>query len=105
MKKQKKEKVNIFDNINNQNMSEKEMESLLVEMKDTIYYQAIKKYILRQKSILLQAVMSINAVKEPERISIYQGEFIGIDQLSRDIEKWSESRNKKQSENEEEVVV
>lgn len=88
----KKEKIN--PKISFEEMTDIEMNELLIELHNTAYMTAIRKYNNYHKASVLSGCMGVNAFKEPERISDYQGVYKGLSHLENYID--MEVKNRKE---------
>ena len=68
------------------------MKELLIELHNTAYMTAIRKYNNFHKAMTLSGCMGVNAFKEPERISDYQGVYKGLSHLENYIDMEVENR-------------
>lgn len=94
MKKEEKIKKETINNLDSEEMNEKQMNGLLVQLFETPYWQAILKKVYLRDADLIGGLATVDAFKEPNRIAKMQGERDGLYYLDNEIRKQIERMKK-----------
>jgi len=102
--KKKKEEVNTTP-VNNDEMSDELMKTLLVDLSKTRYYQAIVRFYNSIEANAIHSLSSVDPFKDPTEVARTQGIRIGLHYLYQTIEEEVEKRKKIELGNKEDVSV
>ena len=86
MKKKNMNQDLAYDEFNFEEMPEYEMKEWLIELHNTIYWLAIKRYNLLRRGVIDNSLHTIDPVKEPTQIARNQGIGQGLIDLETYIE-------------------
>ena len=86
-----------------QTMSKEEMLNLLVELTNTRFWLAIKRYNRERDAYVTQNLRSIDPVKEPTQMGRIQGIGMGLFDLENGIQMEKDRREKKNAEQTKEI--
>lgn len=95
MKKQEEKKI-----ITAEEMDENEMNDLLVELYDSIFWQAIRKYSDMRKVIATSSLITLDPFKNPTIVARNQGILSGLVDLGDYIEQVKANRKRLEEEEE-----
>jgi len=78
---------------NNNEMTEKEMMNILVELESTKYFRAIQRFNELKNSSIFSILLSIDPFKDPTKMAKAQGNREGIYMLESEIVREKKNRN------------
>ena len=84
-------------------MSVEEMENLLIELQDTNYWQAIKKYTDHRIALTIASLATLDAFKQPNDVSKAQGCRNGLMDIGQFINMTKDNRKKAEKAEEKKV--
>lgn len=82
-----------------QELSQTEMEGLLLEFSESIAYKALLKYIFLRDSVVFDGMFSLDPFKNPTDVARNQGIHLGLHDFPEYIVALKEQRNRKNNGN------